>query len=354
MNLELNLSDEPKSSNEAYAARPMHWRPWVPHMRRPPRPFFMWSDYFPYYMPHFLRFPHQTYWDFQGYSPFFARGKVPWGMNPYRVRNVQYFPEYQFDDKHFSLLHRPFSPGAPELFHQQARLLENVAQSKTTINSEKDHHIHHEKDRKTVNSSEGSTESLKFDKGNQKYVPQSINGKNLGVGTNQGGLKLNSTVKGGEATNYPNSSEGSTESLKFDKGNQKYVPQSIKGKKLGVGTNQDGLKLNSTVKGDEAANYPKYASKFNMGHFWSSSKREREKLTNSLVSPFVFSKLQKGNAIFRDLNKGYKGFEVGDVSASYARRKEQKKHERKDKEEHTIVSGLGDLKIRYNRHIPTI
>ena len=305
MNLELNLSDEPKSPDEAFAARPMHWRPWVPHMRRAPRPFFMWSDYFPYYVPHFLRFPHQTYWDFQAYSPFFVRGKVPWGMNPYGVRNVQYFPEYQFDDKHFSLLHRPFSPGAPfrdsGLFHQQAKLLENVAQSKTTINSEKDHHKLHEKDRKTVNSSEGSTESLKFDKENQKYVPQSI-----------------------------------------------------KGKKFGVGTNQDGLKLNSTVKEDEATNYPKYARKFNTGHFWSTSKREKEKLTNSLVSPFVFSKLQKGNAIFRDLNKGYKGFEVGDVSASYARRKEQKKQERKDKEEHTIVSGLGDLKIRYNRHISTI
>ena len=108
-----------------------------------------------------------------------------------------------------------------------------------------------------------------------------------------------------------NHSEDLKEGLNSNKAN----PESVFAEKI-QGNNQYDLNLNPLAKEDEAKNYPEYSSEFNTGHLWSFSEKKQGKSAN-LVSQLDSSKTQKENAIFKDLKKGYQGFDLDDISMSY-------------------------------------
>ena len=309
IDLELKVNDEPKAAEveEVVVGRPLHNRPWFPYMHRPLYPFHRRPHYFPHYMPHTIRFQRPTYWHFQGYFPQFMRRKRPWAMNPYDVRNVHFYPEYQFDDVQFSQSHHPFRSRPPfrdyndltsrvELLDQQEKLHEDLTHIKNKINSHKDYNGLHQEDRKMVDDSEDSRGSFKLEKLKQKGAVESERETNIGTSTNQGALKFN-----------------------------------------------------PTLKEDEATNYPEYTSEFNTDHFWSSAEKRRGMLDNPVGQ--VVSRGE--NAIFKDLSKGYHGFDLDDIANSHSKRKDRSKKTKKVYKEHKIVSRLGDVKLKYDRFIST-
>ena len=302
IDLELKLNDEPKTTEpeqqQVVVAQPIHHRPWVPYMHRPLHPFHIHHHhphYFPHYMPHTMTYSHPSYWRFQGYFPHFLRRKAPWYMNPSDMRNIHRYPEYQFGDVQFTQSNHPFSSIRPpfrdyndlssdvELLDRPEKLHEDFTHSKNKIKNHKEYNKIHEQDRKMVDDSEDTKETLKPGAIKQAGADERVQGTNLRIGEDQ------------------------------------------------------VLNFNPTEKEDEETNYPEYKSEFNTDHFWSTVEK-RQKNGNVHLS---FHEPEKDeNAIFRDFTSKEQGFDLDDISSSHAKRKG------KANGIHKVRSGAGVVKIK--------
>lgn len=271
----------------------IHRKPWVPYMHRPFHRLHAWAPHLTPYDLHMLSRLQPTYWDFQGYFPEFMRKKIPWAMNPFDSRSIHFYPEYQFDNVQFMQFDHPFL-SRPQFSDNNGLLSEweqfdreeGLTHSKNRTNNQINNHFP-EDDRKVVNHSEDLNEGLNSNQANQSVFAKKIQGNNVSLETNQ------------------------------------YV-----------------LNLNPLANEDEAKNYPEYSSESNTGYLWSSSEKKQGEFAN-LVGQLDSSKTQKENAIFKDLKKGYLGFDLDDISMSYAKRKELNKDRRNGKEQPSVISSLG-------------
>ena len=98
-------------------------KPWVPYLHRPFYPLHNWAPHVTPDVLHMLSRPHPTYWDFQGYFPEFVRKKVPWAVDPFDLRSIHFYPEYQFGNVQFMQFHNPFLSG-PQFSNDNSLLSE--------------------------------------------------------------------------------------------------------------------------------------------------------------------------------------------------------------------------------------
>ena len=204
IDLELKLNDEPKNTEpeqqQVVVGQPIHHRPWVPYMHRPLYPFnthHHHPHYFPQYMPHTMRYAHPSYWRFQGYFPHFLRRKAPWYLNPSDMRNIHHYPEYQFGDVQFIQSNHPFSSRRPpfrdhydlssdvQLLDRPEELHQDITHSKNNIKNHKEYNKIHEQDRKMVDDSEDTKETLKSGAIKQTQADERIRGANHRIGEDQ-------------------------------------------------------------------------------------------------------------------------------------------------------------------------
>ena len=302
IDLELKLNDEPKNTEpeqqQVVVGQPIHHRPWVPYMHRPLYPFHTHHHhphYFPQYMPHTMRYAHPSYWRFQGYFPHFLRRKAPWYLNPSDMRNIHHYPEYQFGDVQFIQSNHPFSSRRPpfrdhydlssdvQLLDRPEELHQDITHSKNNIKNHKEYNKIHEQDRKMVDDSEDTKETLKSGAIKQTRADERIRGANHRIGEDQ------------------------------------------------------VLNFNPTEREDEETNYPEYKSEFNTDHFWSTVEKRQRNINNRLSS---HEPEKDENAIFRDFTPEEQGFDLDDISSSTSKRKEKPNRIQK------VRSGEGVIKIK--------
>lgn len=308
IDLESKLNDEPKATEQEDVAvdQPLHHRPWIPYMHRPLHPFHMrhHPHYFPQYMPNTMRFSHPSYWRFQGYFPHFMPGRrVPWEMNPYDMRNIHHFPEYQFGDVQFTQSNHPFRSRPPfrdynynfgsdvERLDRPEPLHEDMTYSKNKIKSHKakEYNRLHEEGRKLVDNSGESKETFKPGKYEQTGA------------------------------------------------------ENVRGTNLGVIEDQQALHFNPTEREDEETNYPEYKSEFDTDRFWSSADKRQGNVNNQFSS---HEPVKEENAIFRDFTSENQGFDVDEISSSHSKRREQNKERGQANGVHKVNSGAGAVKIK--------
>ena len=312
---QVHLDNGPKAPEKIVVGHPLRHRPWFPYLHRPLHPFQIQPHFVPHYMPYADGLQPQTYWQFQGYFPHFMSRKIPWEINPYDMRNVHYYPEYQFGDVQFTPSRSPLRSRPPfkdyNDFSSEVKLLDQPEELQEDVTHNKQNDGSHsqllEETRKMVDNPESLVENSK------QEVEEDV------------------THSKHKVSSQTDDSQFHDEDRKMvDNQGDEFRHKGVVDSTQGEETNQDA------VKEDASKYYPEYASEFNTDRFWSSVDKRQGSIKNPLDE----------NAIFKDLNQQGKGFDLDDISISYLKKTDQSKKMRKISKGNKVRPGLGDIKIK--------
>ena len=276
-----------------------HHQPWRPYLHKPLHPPQGHFHILPSYWPFGRDLPSVNYWRFQGYFPHMG-WKTPWKMDPYNVRNLRYYPEYQYVDVGFTQPTLPFQP-KPRLREYNDRISEDQPEERQEYVTHSKQRVGQlqEEDRKMVESPyDSKDQSLVQDENKDK-----LSGQTNPIQPNDGHANMVSNKHKSSGT--------------FDEDN---------------GAEEEVLEKefsDDAVEDEETKNFPEYASDLNTDPFLPAKKRHTKGMN-------TFSETE-----VRQRGKGF------DLDA-YFKRKEQTKVGKKARKGPKVSSDLGDVRIKYD------
>lgn len=296
------FADDEGSSNSGQNVFPHltdHHQPWRPYLHKPLHPLQANFQIPPSYWPFGRDLPSVNYWRFQGYFPHMG-WKTPWKMDPDTVRNLRYYPEYQYVDVRFNQPTQFFKP-KPRLKEYNDRISEDQQeeQQQDLTHSKQRVGQLQEEDRKMVDSPYDSREQSEL-QDNMSENKDKLSSQTNPIQPNDGH---------GKTVSNEHKSSGT-----FDEDN-------------GAEEVSEREFSDDAVEDEATKNFPEYASELDTDPFLLPVKKRHRKGIN----PFNETKIKQRG----------KGF---DLDAYFKKRKQTKDGKKGLK----VSSGLGDLRIKYD------